>query len=58
MHMYLVAYSRLAYLQVGDCFGEHSALTGGKCGASIRAKDALELLAMPRPRLLQLIERL
>jgi len=47
----------VALLRVGDCFGEHSAMTGAKCGASIRAKEALELLAMPRPQLLDLIER-
>ena len=28
----------IAQLRRGDCFGEHSAITGSKCNASVRAK--------------------
>jgi len=46
----------IAQLDVGDCFGEHSALTGSKANASIRAKEPLELLVVPRAKLLGLCE--
>ena len=47
----------IAELGGGDIFGEHSAMTGGKANASIRAKVALELISIHRDDLLKLLEQ-
>ena len=43
-------------LRMGDCFGEHSALKGIKCSASVRAKDALELMSIPKTTLHEVVQ--
>ena len=47
----------IAELANGDVFGEHSAITGGKANASIRAKSALELFTVQRADLLILLDQ-
>lgn len=47
----------IAELRVGDCFGEQSTLSGSKCSASVRAKAALELLAIPRQSLQSVVSK-
>ena len=46
----------IALLERGDVFGEHSAIKGAKCSASVRAKEPLELLAIPKHQLLHSVE--
>lgn len=41
----------------GECVGENSAINRGKCEASLRAKESVELLVVPRASMLNLCKR-
>jgi CRP-like cAMP-binding protein len=47
----------IAVLDVGDCFGEISAMYRNKCEASIRAKTPLELITIPRTVMMKCLHR-
>lgn len=47
----------VAELGAGECLGEHSAITQGKCEASVRAEGSVELLTISRETMRRLAER-
>lgn len=47
----------ISVLRKGDAFGEHSAIQGAKCTASVRAKEPLELMSIHREMLLKCIDK-
>ena len=47
----------IAELDVGDCFGEISAMYRNKCEASIRAKTPLEVITIPRQVMMKCLHR-